>query len=156
MEEKDLKAEVEVLQGRLKKAVDVFKEQKEDISRLTAERDEYIETLKTRNEYITALEKKVEEKSQDDGKFFEALGEIDDLRTRLDAAERNAVDLDGQVSSLTQSLSEKEKELSNARDALEKLMNNVTTLIGGIRTGTENILASAKDIISSIKSSKIA
>jgi len=156
MEEKDLKAEVEVLQGRLKKAVDVFKEQKEDISRLTAERDEYIETLKTRNEYIAALEKKVEEKSQDDGKFFEALGEIDDLRTRLDAAERNAVDLDGQVSSLTQSLSEKEKELSNARDALEKLMNNVTTLIGGIRTGTENILASAKDIISSIKSSKIA
>lgn len=156
MEEKDLKAEVEVLQGRLKKAVDVFKEQKEDISRLTAERDEYIETLKTRNEYITTLEKKVEEKSQDDGKFFEALGEIDDLRTRLDAAERNAVDLDGQVSALTQSLSEKEKELSNARDALEKLMNNVTTLIGGIRTGTENILASAKDIISSIKSSKIA
>ena len=104
MEEKrkdDLQLEVQTLQGRLKKAVDVFKEQKDDSARLAAERDEYSETLKTRNEYITALEKKVEEKSQDDGKFFEALGEIDSLRESLTAAEQNAVALDGQVSTLT-------------------------------------------------------
>ena len=154
MEEKrkeDLQLEVQILQGRLKKAVDVFKEQKDDIARLTSERDEYVETLKTRNEYITALEKKVEEKSQDDGKFFEALGEIDSLRESLTAAEQNAVALDGQVSTLTQSLSEKEKELSNARDALEKLVN----IIGGIKSGAESILTNTKDILSLIKSSKI-
>lgn len=136
-----LKSENEKLQGRLKKAVDVFNEQKNDITRLTSERDAALNTLKEKEALIAEFESKLQEKSQDDGKFFEALGEIDTLNET--------------VATQAQKIEEQNKEISNAREKLEGMMNSMTTLVGSIKTGADAIMSNAKDILSSIKSSKI-
>ena len=136
-----LKSENEKLQGRLKKAVDVFNEQKNDITRLTSERDAALEALKEKEALIAEFEAKLQEKSQDDGKFFEALGEIDTLNET--------------VATQAQKIEEQNKEISNAREKLEGMMNSMTTLVGSIKTGADAIMSNAKDILSSIKSSKI-
>lgn len=136
-----LKSENEKLQGRLKKAVDVFNEQKNDITRLTSERDSALNTLKEKEALIAEFESKLQEKSQDDGKFFEALGEIDALNET--------------VATQAQKIEEQNKEISNAREKLEGMMNSMTTLVGSIKTGADAIMSNAKDILSSIKSSKI-
>ena len=136
-----LKSENEKLQGRLKKAVDVFNEQKNDITRLTSERDAALNSLKEKEALIEEFEAKLQEKSQDDGKFFEALGEIDALNET--------------VATQAQKIEEQNKEISNAREKLEGMMNSMTTLVGSIKTGADAIMSNAKDILSSIKSSKI-
>ena len=136
-----LKSENEKLQGRLKKAVDVFNEQKNDITRLTSERDAALNSLKEKEALIAEFEAKLQEKSQDDGKFFEALGEIDALNET--------------VATQAQKIEEQNKEISNAREKLEGMMNSMTTLVGSIKTGADAIMSNAKDILSSIKSSKI-
>lgn len=136
-----LKSENEKLQGRLKKAVDVFNEQKNDITRLTSERDAALNALKEKEALIAEFESKLQEKSQDDGKFFEALGEIDALNET--------------VANQAQKIEEQNKEISNAREKLEGMMNSMTTLVGSIKTGADAIMSNAKDILSSIKSSKI-
>ena len=136
-----LKSENEKLQGRLKKAVDVFNEQKNDITRLTSERDAALNALKEKEALIAEFEAKLQEKSQDDGKFFEALGEIDALNET--------------VATQAQKIEEQNKEISNAREKLEGMMNSMTTLVGSIKTGADAIMSNAKDILSSIKSSKI-
>ena len=136
-----LKSENEKLQGRLKKAVDVFNEQKNDITRLTSERDAALNTLKEKEALIAEFEAKLQEKSQDDGKFFEALGELDTLNET--------------VATQAQKIEEQNKEISNAREKLEGMMNSMTTLVGSIKTGADAIMSNAKDILSSIKSSKI-
>lgn len=136
-----LKSENEKLQGRLKKAVDVFNEQKNDITRLTSERDAALNALKEKEALIAEFESKLQEKSQDDGKFFEALGEIDALNET--------------VATQAQKIEEQNKEISNAREKLEGMMNSMTTLVGSIKTGADAIMSNAKDILSSIKSSKI-
>lgn len=136
-----LKSENEKLQGRLKKAVDVFNEQKNDITRLTSERDTALNALKEKEALIAEFESKLQEKSQDDGKFFEALGEIDALNET--------------VATQAQKIEEQNKEISNAREKLEGMMNSMTTLVGSIKTGADAIMSNAKDILSSIKSSKI-
>lgn len=136
-----LKSENEKLQGRLKKAVDVFNEQKNDITRLTSERDAALNALKEKEALIAEFEAKLQEKSQDDGKFFEALGEIDTLNET--------------IATQAQKIEEQNKEISNAREKLEGMMNSMTTLVGSIKTGADAIMSNAKDILSSIKSSKI-
>ena len=136
-----LKSENEKLQGRLKKAVDVFNEQKNDITRLTSERDAALNALKEKEALIAEFESKLQEKRQDDGKFFEALGEIDALNET--------------VATQAQKIEEQNKEISNAREKLEGMMNSMTTLVGSIKTGADAIMSNAKDILSSIKSSKI-
>ena len=136
-----LKSENEKLQGRLKKAVDVFNEQKNDITRLTSERDAALNSLKEKEALIAEFEAKLQEKRQDDGKFFEALGVIDAVNET--------------VATQAQKIEEQNKEISNAREKLEGMMNSMTTLVGSIKTGADAIMSNAKDILSSIKSSKI-
>ena len=85
----ELTLENERLNGRLKKAIQVFNEQKATINRLTEERDSAnaeIEKLKSR---ISELEKSVAENSENDSKFFEQIQEIDDLKTKVSQLQTN-------------------------------------------------------------------
>ena len=88
-----LQAEIDKLNGRLKKAVQVFNEQKANIERLTSERDDALQTIKVRVARIDELESKLAEKEQDDNKFFEQLQEIDTLN-------ENGAELEKSVESL--------------------------------------------------------
>lgn len=78
-----LQEENKKLNARLAKAVTVFKEQKENLDRLTAERDSAKEDIVGLSSRITELETKLQEKSSDDTKFFEQLEEISNLEEQL-------------------------------------------------------------------------
>ena len=65
-----LKNENEKLNGRLKKAIQVFGEQKANIERLTAEKTELTNTLEAKTARIAELEATLKEKEKDDNKFF--------------------------------------------------------------------------------------
>ena len=78
-----LQEENKKLNARLAKAVTVFKEQKENLDRLTAERDSAKEDVVGLSTRITELEAKLQEKSSDDTKFFEQLEEISNLEEQL-------------------------------------------------------------------------
>ena len=78
-----LQEENKKLNARLAKAVTVFKEQKESLERLTAERDSAKEDVVSLSSRITELEAKLQEKSSDDTKFFEQLEEISNLEEQL-------------------------------------------------------------------------
>lgn len=143
-----LKSENEKLQGRLKKAVDVFNVQKNEIARLSKERDEAREALKEKEKVIVEFECRMHEQDQKDAKFFEALSEIDTLNEKISSQEQK-------IGEQNQKIEEQNKEISNAREKLEGMMNSMTTLVGSIKTGADAIMSNAKDILSSIKSSKI-
>lgn len=78
-----LQEENKKLNARLAKAVAVFKEQKENLDRLTAERDSAKADIVSLSSRITELEAKLQEKSSDDTKFFEQLEEISKLEEQL-------------------------------------------------------------------------
>jgi chromosome segregation ATPase len=78
-----LQEENKKLNARLAKAVAVFKEQKENLDRLTAERDSAKADIVGLSSRITELEAKLQEKSSDDTKFFEQLEEISKLEEQL-------------------------------------------------------------------------
>lgn len=78
-----LQEENKKLNARLAKAVSVFKEQKENLDRLTAERDSAKADIVSLSSRITELEAKLQEKSSDDTKFFEQLEEISKLDEQL-------------------------------------------------------------------------
>lgn len=78
-----LQEENKKLNARLAKAVAVFKEQKENLDRLTTERDSAKADIVSLSSRITELEAKLQEKSSDDTKFFEQLEEISKLEEQL-------------------------------------------------------------------------
>ena len=83
MDLEQLKQENEKLNARLKKAITVFNEQKETISRLTEERDNAVSIVEAKDALITDLRNKIAEKDADDTKFFEQLQEIDSLNDEI-------------------------------------------------------------------------
>ena len=83
MELEQLRQENEKLNARLKKAITVFNEQKETISRLTEERDNAVSIVESKDALITDLRAKIAEKDADDTKFFEQLQEIDNLNEEI-------------------------------------------------------------------------
>lgn len=83
MTEQELIQENEKLNQRLTKAIEVFKEQKENIVRLTQERDEAKEALDKKEATIIELRTKLDEKSGSDEKFFEQVNEIQDLKRQV-------------------------------------------------------------------------
>lgn len=104
-----LQEENKKLNARLAKAVAVFKEQKENLDRLTTERDSAKADIVSLSSRITELEAKLQEKSSDDTKFFEQLEEISKLEEQL---AENKVLYDGIASQNEQF----RKELSELED----------------------------------------
>lgn len=114
MTEQELQQEIDKLNARLKKAINVFNEQKTTIERLTTERDE----LKVRtNDYekrLKELEDSLAEKAMADDKFFDQLNEINDLEETLS----KIITLKDETEQKLLSEIEKNKNLSTAVDTL--------------------------------------
>jgi len=123
MTEQELQQEIDKLNARLKKAINVFNEQKNTIERLTTERDE----LKARtNDYETrlkALEDSLAEKSTADDKFFDQLNEINTLEETVSTT----IALKEETEQKLMSEIEKNKNLSFAVDALTVNLNDANT-----------------------------
>jgi len=75
----ELQQENEKLQGRLQKAIAVFGEQKANIERLTQERDAAQAQVTALQEQVKRFENQINENAEKDEKFFEQLGEINQL-----------------------------------------------------------------------------
>lgn len=83
MTEQELIQENEKLNARLKKAIDVFKEQKDNITRLTEERDSAKKEVAKLETRVQELETKAAESSENDSKFFDMLNEIDEINGKV-------------------------------------------------------------------------
>lgn len=113
MELEQLKQENEKLNARLKKAITVFNEQKETISRLTEERDSAVSVVESKDAIITDLRNKIAEKDVDDTKFFEQLQEIDTLNEVIQNQKTLYNEVELQLSERTKQLEDKINECSN-------------------------------------------
>lgn len=121
-----LQEENKKLNARLAKAVTVFKEQKENLDRLTAERDNAKEDVAGLSSRITELEAKLQEKSSDDTKFFEQLEEISNLEEQL-AEKQGLYDvISSQLSERTKQLDEKTKECANLDSIISDLDETIS------------------------------
>lgn len=173
MDIEQLKQENEKLNARLKKAITVFNEQKETISRLTEERDSAVSVVEVKDALITDLRNKIAEKDADDTKFFEQLQEIDSLndeiqnqktlydglasqlseRTKqLDEKTKECANLDSIISDLDETISDKNSEIAQLEEKnedLEKALDNLTskyeTTIAQYTALTNNMVQMVKD-----------
>lgn len=102
MTEQELIQENDKLNARLKKAIQVFSEQKVTIERLTAERDDARNDKTTLEERVKELEAKQAEADENDAKFFDQLSEIDALKGNIEQ-------INGELKS-TKELAEKYKK----------------------------------------------
>lgn len=93
MELEQLKKENEILNGRLKKAIEVFSTQKADIERLKNERDEAKSKLEQMNNVVHDLEERLNQNADNDTKFFEQLNEIEQLKSSLENAHAKIEDV---------------------------------------------------------------
>lgn len=126
MELEQLRQENEKLNARLKKAITVFNEQKETISRLTEERDNAVSVVETKDALITDLRAKIAEKDADDTKFFEQLQEIDALNEEIQNQKTLYNDLASQLSERTNQLEEKTNECANLNSIISDLDDTIS------------------------------
>lgn len=126
MELEQLRQENEKLNARLKKAITVFNEQKETISRLTEERDNAVSIVETKDALITDLRAKIAEKDADDTKFFEQLQEIDALNEEIQNQKTLYNDLASQLSERTNQLEEKTNECANLNSIISDLDDTIS------------------------------
>lgn len=99
MTEQELIQENEKLTARLKKAVEVFNEQKATISRLTEE--------------VESLKNKAAEAEKHDDEFFDQVNEIEELKNKVK-------NLDDENSTLCNNLNDLIKERDETKKRLEK------------------------------------
>lgn len=123
--EEQLQAENQKLNARLQKAVTVFNEQKENIARLTAERNQALEDATRYQNRVNELEKKLADKDADDTKFFEQLAEIDELKN---AANEMKIVYDG-VASQNEELTVEVRRLESEVQSLTVDKNSVKQLL---------------------------
>lgn len=95
-----LKEENQKLNARLTKAIKVFTDQKEEIARLTKERNDAKASLEDSESRIKGLEEKLKANEENDNNFFEQLKEIEklnnenlDLKNALEARETEITEL---------------------------------------------------------------
>jgi chromosome segregation ATPase len=128
MTEQELIQENDKLNARLKKAIQVFSEQKTTIERLTAERDDARKDKASLEELIKELETKQAETDENDAKFFDQLAEIDELKDNMER-------INGELES-TKELAEKYKnrgmqlsqELQESKAEIEAAKAEIDTI----------------------------
>ena len=113
MTEQELIQENEKLTARLKKAVEVFNEQKATIARQTEE--------------IESLKAKAAEAENKDSEFFDQVNEIETLKTDLNEAKENYLTADKKVQELTVRLEKATEEYKKLKEELKKTTGRLAT-----------------------------
>lgn len=149
-----LQAEIDKLNGRLKKAVQVFNEQKANIERLTSERDDALQTIKVRDGRIDELESKLAEKEQDDNKFFEQLQEIDTLNENVTELQKSVESLMGRNDELKSELDKKGTLLESAHAKIASLEKVVADRMADLKSIADVFASTAAAVAKSAASVK--
>ena len=129
MTEQELTQENEKLRARLQKAITVFTEQKNTISRLTVERDDAKEELTKLNERIAQLEEVTKSIDEQDDNFFKQVEEIEDLSAKL----KEQTDVNNVLNNENKTLTKQINDVANAFNDLvrtsENAMENIVKLM---------------------------
>ena len=129
MTEQELTQENEKLRARLQKAITVFTEQKNTISRLTVERDDAKEELTKLNERIAQLEEVTKSIDEQDDNFFKQVEEIEDLSAKL----KEQTDVNNVLNNENKTLKKQINDVANAFNDFvrtsENAMENIVKLI---------------------------
>lgn len=107
MTEQELIQENEKLTARLKKAVEVFNEQKATISRLTEE--------------VESLKNKAAEAEKHDDEFFDQVNEIEELKNKVKNLDEKNSTLCNNLNDITKERDEIKKRLEKATAEYKKL-----------------------------------
>lgn len=113
MTEQELIQENEKLTARLKKAVEVFNEQKATIARQTEE--------------IESLKAKAAEAENKDSEFFDQVNEIETLKADLNKANENYLTADKKVQELTVRIEKAADEYKKLKEELKKTTGRLAT-----------------------------
>lgn len=172
MDLEQLKQENEKLNVRLKKAITVFNEQKETISRLTEERDSAVSVVEAKDALITDLRNKIAEKDVDDTKFFEQLQEIDALNEEIknqktlydevvlqlsertkefEEATKECVHLNNTISDLDETINDMNSKIAKLEENVAKAKNNETNAKNELKYIVERYNKNTKDVTDIIK-----
>ena len=129
MTEQELTQENEKLRARLQKAITVFTEQKNTISRLTVERDDAKEELTKLNERIAQLEEVTKSIDEQDDNFFKQVEEIEDLSAKL----KEQTDVNNVLNNENKTLKKQINDVANAFNDFvrtsENAMENIVKLM---------------------------
>ena len=129
MTEQELTQENEKLRARLQKAITVFTEQKNTISRLTVERDDAKEELTKLNERIAQLEEVTKSIDEQDDNFFKQVEEIEDLSAKL----KEQTDVNNVLNNENKTLRKQINDVANAFNDFvrtsENAMENIVKLM---------------------------
>ena len=129
MTEQELTQENEKLRARLQKAITVFTEQKNTISRLTVERDDAKEELAKLNERIAQLEEVTKSIDEQDDNFFKQVEEIEDLSAKL----KEQTDVNNVLNNENKTLRKQINDVANAFNDFvrtsENAMENIVKLM---------------------------
>lgn len=126
MTEQELIQENEKLRARLQKAISVFTEQKNTISRLTVERDDAKEELAKLNKRIAQLEEVTKSIDEQDDNFFKQVEEIEDLSAKL----KEQTDVNNVLNNENKTL----------RKQINEVANTFNDFVSTSKTAMENIL----------------
>ena len=131
--------ENEKLKDRLSNAVKVFKQQKADIERLTAERDEAKAALEKSESRAKELEAQKAENSQNDTKFFELVEENENLKSKKAAIEKERKEF-GEL---------KEQEIQQLQSEKADLEQNLNSKVEAVK----EYLSAEKELLKALNSS---
>lgn len=153
MTEQELIQENEKLKGRLAKAIEVFKEQKENITALTEERDKAKADADFQAAKVQKLEEKLAEKSENDDKFFEQEEEIGNLNAKIEQLTADNSNLNdslnyeiGQKQELQELADKQAKNVAERDSTIDELREKVNSLSTKLNQCSNELSAAKKDL----------
>jgi len=153
MTEQELIQENEKLKGRLAKAIEVFKEQKENITTLTEERDKAKADADFQAAKVQKLEEKLAEKSENDDKFFEQEEEIGNLNAKIEQLTADNSNLNdslnyeiGQKQELQEVAEKQAKNVAERDSIIDELREKVNSLSTKLNQCSNELSAAKKDL----------
>ena len=153
MTEQELIQENEKLKGRLAKAIEVFKEQKENITALTEERDKAKADADFQAAKVQKLEEKLAEKSENDDKFFEQEEEIGNLNAKIEQLTADNSNLNdslnyeiGQKQELQEVVEKQAKNVAERDSTIDELREKVNSLSTKLNQCSNELSTTKKDL----------
>lgn len=126
MTEQELIQENEKLRARLQKAITVFTEQKNTISRLTVDRDDARNEVAKLNERVAQLEEATKSIDEQDSNFFKQVEEIESLSAKL----KEQTDVNNVLNNENKTL----------RKQINEVANTFNDFVSTSKTAMENIV----------------
>lgn len=144
----ELQQENSRLNDRIRKAIEVFTEQKNTISILTADKEALeAETLILKDK-IQALEESATKRSENDGKFFDQLQAITELEDAMAEMKSEHSRIEIQMRS---DIKQRDEEISSLKSTVDDRMKDLKSMVDVLSSVYKNAADTYKKIEKSMK-----